>query len=127
MNGPTSCSVSPVLEHVDDLSRAVKELFRVCRSDGVVLASMHGALPWHPYPQDHWRWTQTGLPLLFRAQGGFQDVKLSATRGTVSGSFFLLAHYGYNWASRGPLRRHWSRRSTARESSSTAGCPVSPT
>lgn len=87
-----------VLEHVDDPAQAVKELFRVVKPDGVVFASTHGCFPWHPYPQDHWRWTQTGLPLLFKQQGGFRSVQLSATRGTISGMFFLLAHYASMWA-----------------------------
>jgi SAM-dependent methyltransferase len=90
-----------VLEHVNDPAQAVRELHRVVRPDGVVFASTHGCFPWHPYPQDHWRWTQTGLPLLFQNQGGFRSVALFATRGTMSGIFFLLAHYVHLWAERG--------------------------
>lgn len=102
-----------VLEHVNDPGQAVAELSRVLRPGGVVFASTHGAFPWHPYPQDHWRWTQTGLPILFRDAGDFEEVTISATRGTVSGMFFLLAHYGYGWASsrrwRVPLRSTLTR------------------
>ncbi len=98
-----------VLEHVDDPFQAVKELFRVVKREGVVFASTHGWFPWHPYPQDHWRWTQSGLSLLFTRYGGFSSVKLFATRGTVSGIFSLFAHYGYQWASRGRMRRHLRR------------------
>jgi SAM-dependent methyltransferase len=92
-----------VLEHVDDPAQAVRELHRVVRPDGVVLAATHGCFPWHPYPQDHWRWTQTGLVLLFRDAGGFGSVELSAPRGTMSGIFFLLAHYAHQWIA----RRRW--------------------
>ena len=99
-----------VLEHVDDPAQAVKELFRVVKAAGVVLASTHGCFPWHPYPQDHWRWTQTGLPLLFKEHGGFQQVQLFATRGTMSGIFFLLAHYTYGWATQGRFRSKILRR-----------------
>jgi SAM-dependent methyltransferase len=87
-----------VLEHVDDPIQVVRELARVAKPDGIVFASTHGCFPWHPYPQDHWRWTQTGLPLLFRKYGGFSSVDISATRGTVSGWFFLMAHYAYGWS-----------------------------
>lgn len=93
-----------VLEHVDDPDQVVRELFRVLRPDGIVFVSTHGCFPWHPYPQDHWRWTQTGLLLQFEKHGGFRSVSLFATRGTVSGIFFLLAHYTYGWASRGRVR-----------------------
>lgn len=93
-----------VLEHVEDPIQAVKELYRVLKPDGVLFASTHGFFPWHPYPQDHWRWTQTGLSILFRSYGGFSNVQLFATRGTVSVCFFLLAHYIYNWASQNRLR-----------------------
>jgi len=88
-----------VLEHVDDPAQAVKELYRAVRPDGVVFAITHGCFPWHPHPQDHWRWTQTGLPILFK-NGGFSRVELFATRGTISGIFFLLAHYSQWWADR---------------------------
>ena len=84
-----------VLEHVDDPAKAVQELFRVAKPGGVVFASTHGFFPWHPYPQDHWRWTQTGLPLLFKRNGDFASIQIYATRGTLSAIFFLLAHYTY--------------------------------
>lgn len=93
-----------VLEHVDDPLQAVRELGRVVKPDGIVFASTHGCFPWHPYPQDHWRWTQTGLPLLFKRYGSFSSVQVFATRGTVSGIFFLLAHYAYRWASHGCVK-----------------------
>lgn len=81
-----------VLEHVNDPDVCVREMLRVVRPGGVVLAMTHGTFPWHPYPQDHHRWTQTGLPLLFQ-RNGFRDVKLYASRGTVSGCFTPLGHY----------------------------------
>jgi SAM-dependent methyltransferase len=99
-----------VLEHVNDPARAVKELYRAVRPGGVVFVTTHGCFPWHPYPQDHWRWTQTGLPLLFKQHGGFTSVELFATRGTMSGIFFLLAHYVNLWAQSGGRLRQRARR-----------------
>lgn len=95
-----------VLEHVDDPMQAVRELYRVVRPGGVVFVTTHGCFPWHPYPQDHWRWTQTGLPLLFKKYGGFRNVRLFATRGSMSGIFFLLAHYVNLWTG----GRRWRQR-----------------
>jgi len=93
------------LEHVDDPAQVVRELLRVAKTDGVVFASTHGSFPWHPYPQDHWRWTQTGLPLLFIKYGSLSSVDIHATRGTISGIFFVLAHILYSRLGRTPLRR----------------------
>lgn len=93
-----------VLEHVNDPRQSVRELLRVVKPDGMVFASTHGCFPWHPYPQDHWRWTQTGLKLMFE-QEGFTDVELFSTRGTMSGMCFLLAHYFWNWTSTSAFRR----------------------
>lgn len=88
---------------------AVTALHRVLQRGGIVFASTHGFFPWHPSPQDHWRWTQTGLPLLFRRHGHFGEVEIFPTRGTVSGIFFLLAHYLHQYCSarrwRRPLRK----------------------
>ena len=93
-----------VLEHVDDPIQAVKELFRVAKPGSVIFASTHGCFPWHPYPQDHWRWTQTGLPLLFTRYGEALSVECFSTRGTISGIFFLLAHYAYDWGLQGQFK-----------------------
>jgi SAM-dependent methyltransferase len=85
-----------VLEHVDDPIQVVKELYRVTKPGGSVFAVTHGSFPWHPYPQDHWRWTQTGLPLLFTKYAGFENILTSSTNGTFAGMAFVFAHYIYS-------------------------------
>jgi SAM-dependent methyltransferase len=97
-----------VLEHVDDPGKAVQELRRVTKQGGIVFSSTHGCFPWHPYPQDHWRWTQTGLGLLFTRTGGFAEVHVEATHGSIAHIFFLLAHYISLWCQWKPYRR-WLR------------------
>lgn len=50
-----------VLEHVRDLDAYCAEIRRVLRDDGVLLLSTHGTWLYHPHPEDHRRWTRTGL------------------------------------------------------------------
>jgi SAM-dependent methyltransferase len=50
-----------VLEHVRDLSVYFAEIARVLKPGGVLLLSTHGTWLYHPHPEDHRRWTRTGL------------------------------------------------------------------
>ena len=50
-----------VLEHVRDLDSYCAEIRRLLSDDGVLLLSTHGTWLYHPHPEDHRRWTRTGL------------------------------------------------------------------
>jgi len=50
-----------VLEHVRDLDSYCAEIRRLLSEDGVLLLSTHGTWLYHPHPEDHRRWTRTGL------------------------------------------------------------------
>ena len=50
-----------VLEHVRDLDGYCGEIRRLLSDDGVLLLSTHGMWLYHPHPEDHRRWTRTGL------------------------------------------------------------------
>jgi len=50
-----------VLEHVRDLDSYCSEIRRLLSDDGVLLLSTHGTWLYHPHPEDHRRWTRTGL------------------------------------------------------------------
>ena len=52
-----------VLEHVADLDAYCAEIRRLLREDGTLLLSTHGNWLYHPHPEDHRRWTRTGLAL----------------------------------------------------------------
>ena len=73
-----------VLEHADDPARAVRELRRVTRSGGRVLASTHGVQVYHPSPVDYWRWTHAGLERLFEANAEWSSVDVSPASGTAA-------------------------------------------
>jgi SAM-dependent methyltransferase len=50
-----------VLEHVRNLALYLSEAHRVLRTDGALLLSTHGTWLYHPHPEDHRRWTRSGL------------------------------------------------------------------
>lgn len=81
-----------VLEHVPDPAAAVRELRRVVRPGGRVLASTHGVYPFHPNPDDLWRWTHSGLERLFRDNGNWSSISVSAGAGTAATVAMLVAH-----------------------------------
>jgi len=82
-----------LLEHVDDPGRAVRELHRVAKPGGRVLAATHGSYVYHPGPADHWRWTHTGLRRLFEGAGDWRSVEVEPGAGTAAALGLLVALY----------------------------------
>lgn len=58
-----------VLEHVRSLDTYLGEARRVLKQDGTMLLSTHGVWLYHPHPEDHRRWTRTGLIADIEARG----------------------------------------------------------
>jgi uncharacterized protein YbaR (Trm112 family) len=54
-----------VLEHVLDPVAAAREMQRVCREGGVIVATVPFCFPWHGIPYDFHRWTPSGLRAMF--------------------------------------------------------------
>ena len=73
-----------VLEHAGDPDQAVTELYRVTGPGGRVLVSTHGVQVYHPAPEDHWRWTHTGLELLFLRNAPWRSVTVTPAGGTAT-------------------------------------------
>jgi SAM-dependent methyltransferase len=82
-----------VLEHCDDPAQAVRELRRVTRPGGRVLASTHGVQVYHPSPVDYWRWTHQGLRRLFEQNAEWASLSVTPGAGTASALAMLLGTY----------------------------------
>ena len=84
---------SQVLEHCDDPAKAVRELRRVTRPGGRVLASTHGVQVYHPSPVDLWRWTHAGLERLFTESAAWSSVDVRPSSGTTACLGMLASIY----------------------------------
>ena len=73
-----------VLEHAGDPDQAVTELYRVTAPGGRVLASTHGVQVYHPSPEDHWRWTHSGLELLFLRNAAWKSISVHPAGGAAT-------------------------------------------
>lgn len=55
-----------VLEHLKNPSKAVSEMKRVLKNDGVLILTTRFVYPIHDTPRDYWRFTKYGLRELFK-------------------------------------------------------------
>ena len=70
----------------------MRELRRIVRPGGRVLASTHGTYVYHPNPLDLWRWTQPGLERLFLDAGEWTSLRVAPAQGTAATTAMLVAH-----------------------------------
>ncbi len=78
-----------VLEHVDDPALYLSESFRVLRPGGKLVLSTHGIMYYHRDPEDHWRWTRTGLQKIVEG-AGFRIVSFHGVMGLVAACLQLI-------------------------------------
>ncbi len=82
-----------VLEHVEDPHRSLSEMCRVSRPGGLVMFTTHGVWPFHPTPNDYWRWTHEGLKKLVAGVEGLEVVEIRPHGSTPLALAQLAAFY----------------------------------
>lgn len=60
------------LEHVENVHRAMEEVYRVLKPGGMVILSSVMNFPIHDYPSDYWRFTPKAFELLLKRFGVFE-------------------------------------------------------
>lgn len=84
-----------VLEHVFDLGAYFREIQRLLRPDGTLFLSTDGNWLYHPHPEDHRRWTRTGLIGDISAHG-FEVEDIQAVMGPLATTTILrLTGFAY--------------------------------
>lgn len=76
-----------VLEHCPNPQKAVNELHRICRSQGVCIVSTRFMQPLHEEPNDYYRFTQYSLQVLFKQ---FQQVNIYPMGNWITNIYNLL-------------------------------------
>ena len=84
------------LEHVENPLQAMKGIFRVLKPGGIVHLEVPFMQPYHPDPEDYWRWTLDGLRL-FARRHGFAEVRSGVHLGPTSAMNALVIAYWQSW------------------------------
>jgi SAM-dependent methyltransferase len=92
-----------VLEHVDDLELAVREIDRVLKPGGVVVVSVPFSYNEHGAPDDYRRFSRFGLAQVFDAGYSVESLRREGGIGTTLGVLFL------NWVDVSLGRRRSTR------------------
>jgi len=92
-----------VLEHINEPTKALDEMYRILEPEGVVYLTTHMAYEEHMLPHDYWRFTEYGIRYLVE-QSGFQVEHFQRHGGTANALHYIF----WTW----PNRLFWKDRNT---------------
>lgn len=72
--------VTEVLEHLYDPQKALNEIYRILKPRGICILSTRFIYPYHPVPEDYYRFTWDSLKYLFRK---FKHVEIHSHGGRI--------------------------------------------
>ena len=81
-----------ILEHLHDPQKAVDEIYRLLKKEGICVLSTRFIHPYHPDPKDYYRFTPDSLGLLFNK---FRKVKIYH-HGNKIQSLWQILNFGYS-------------------------------
>lgn len=82
--------VQAMLEHTPNPSNVVNEIQRILKEDGCVYAEVPFIYPYHPAPEDYYRFTLKGTQYLFR---DFEHLDSGVCVGPTSALWAILKEY----------------------------------
>ena len=82
--------VQAVLEHVCEPSSVIAEIKRVLKNNGYVYAEVPFIYPYHPAPEDYWRFTLKGIRYIFK---DFQHLDSGICVGPTCALWSILKEY----------------------------------
>ncbi len=80
------------MEHVSDPFRAVREMGRVLKTDGVLYLQVPFVLGYHPDPEDYWRFTHSGVRRLIE-QAGLRCERVEPSLAAGTGAHRILVEF----------------------------------
>ena len=54
------------IEHVEFIRKAINEIYRILKENGILIMSSHMEFPIHDFPNDYWRFTPEGFKSLLK-------------------------------------------------------------
>jgi SAM-dependent methyltransferase len=80
------------MEHVSDPFRAVREMGRILKTDGVLYLQVPFVLGYHPGPEDYWRFTHSGVRRLIE-QAGLRCERVESSLAAGTGVHRILVEF----------------------------------